>query len=96
MILTNKREECPHLLSHVHLSVFPGTVAFQAWIFQARILEWVAISYLPDLKIQLMSPVSPALVGGFFITSQLEKPSLVRRKKSKPKIMIKITKHKVM
>ena len=30
MILTNKREECPHLLSHVHLSVFPGTVAFQA------------------------------------------------------------------
>ena len=51
---------------------------------------------LLDLKILLVSPVSPALIGGFFITAQAEKPSLRRRKKSKAKIMIKITKHKVM
>ena len=40
-------------------------------IFQAKILEWAAISYsgdLPNLWIELMSPVSPTLAGGFFIT----------------------------
>ena len=39
--------------------------------FQARILEWLAISYsrdLPNLGIELMSLVSPALAGEFFIT----------------------------
>ena len=30
MIPTDKREECAHLLSHVQLSVTPGTVACQA------------------------------------------------------------------
>ena len=30
MISTNKREDCAHLLSHVQLSVTPGTVACQA------------------------------------------------------------------
>ena len=34
-------------------------------IFQARILEWVAISTPADIPASL---VSPALVGGFFIT----------------------------
>ena len=41
-------------------------------IFQARILEWVAISSsrenLPDLGIKPKSPLSPALAGGFFTT----------------------------
>ena len=40
-------------------------------IFQARILEWVAISfsrYLPDPGIKPMSLVSHALAGGFFTT----------------------------
>ena len=41
-------------------------------IFQARILEWIAISFsrdLPDLGIELVSLVSPALAGRFFSTS---------------------------
>ena len=41
--------------------------------FQAKILEWVAISYsggdLPDPGIEPASLVSPALAGEFFTTS---------------------------
>ena len=38
-------------------------------IFQARILEWVAIAYTPgDLSNLGIKPVSPALAGGFFTT----------------------------
>ena len=40
--------------------------------FQARILEWVAISFsgdLPEPGMEHESLVSPALVGGFFTTS---------------------------
>ena len=46
-------------------------------IFQARILEWVAIASsrdLPDPGIEPKSPVSPALAGGFFATKPLQKP----------------------
>ena len=44
-------------------------------IFQARILEGVAISFsdFPDLGINLTSPVSPALAGGFFTSEPLGK-----------------------
>ena len=38
-------------------------------IFQARIMEWVAIFYFrgsSQLRIETMSPVSPALAGEFF------------------------------
>ena len=49
-------------------------------IFQARILEWVAISYspgdLPDPGIETASLAFPALAGGFFITVSLGKPHL--------------------
>ena len=41
-------------------------------LFQARILEWTAISYygdLPDPGIEPVSLTSPALAGRFFITS---------------------------
>ena len=41
-------------------------------IFQARILEWVAISYSGDLSdpgIEPKSPASPASAGGFFTTA---------------------------
>ena len=47
----------------------PGFSAYG--IFQARILEWVAISSsrdLPDPGIESATPVSPALAGGFFTT----------------------------
>ena len=46
-------------------------------IFQARILEKVAISFsknLPDPGIKPSSPVSPALAGEFFITEPTAKP----------------------
>ena len=66
--------QCVCVLRHSVVSgsfATPGTVAQQAplaRIFQARILEQVAISSsrsLPDLGIE---PASPALAGGFFIT----------------------------
>ena len=44
---------------------------------QARILEWVAISFsgdLPDPRIELTSPVFPTLSGGFFTTELHGKP----------------------
>ena len=52
---------------------------------QARILEWVVISSsrdLPDPGIELTSPASPALAGGFFTTVPPGKPirSLVKGK----------------
>ena len=37
-------------------------------IFQARILEWVAIPLPEDLPNPGVEPTSPALTGGFFIT----------------------------
>ena len=46
-------------------------------ISQARMLEWVAISYsrdLPDPGIKPKSPAVPALAGGFFIPLPPEKP----------------------
>ena len=35
-------------------------------IFQARILDWVAISFSRDLSNPGIKPMSPALAGGFF------------------------------
>ena len=46
-------------------------------IFQARILEWVAISYSRDLLHPGIKPVSlssPLMTGGFFITVPPRKP----------------------
>ena len=45
-------------------------------VFQARILEWVAISSLrglPDPGIKLVLPADPALAGGSFPTGPPEK-----------------------
>ena len=47
----------------------PG--AFAHGIFQARILEWVAISYFPDPGIELVSLESSALADRFFTTAQI-------------------------
>ena len=38
-------------------------------ISQARILEWVAISFSRDLLDPGIEPISPVLAGGFFTTS---------------------------
>ena len=43
-------------------------------ISQARILEWVAISFFRDLPDPGIEPASPALAGGFFTTELLGKP----------------------
>ena len=47
-------------------------------IFQARILEWVAIFYSrgsSQLGMELMSSASPALAGGFFTIKPSGKPT---------------------
>ena len=43
-------------------------------ISQARILEWVAISFPGDLLDPGMEPRSPALAGRFFTAEPLGKP----------------------
>ena len=46
-------------------------------ISQARILEWVVISFSRDLSdsgMEPVSPASPALAGGFFSTESPGKP----------------------
>ena len=42
-------------------------------IFQARILEWVAISFSRDLPDREIEPSSPATAGRFFATELPEK-----------------------
>ena len=60
---------CPALGEPVDRSP-PGSFVHR--IFQARILEWVAISFsrdLPDPGIEPVSLASAASAGGFFTTS---------------------------
>ena len=55
----------------------PGSSAHR--IFQAKILEWVAISTpgdLPDPQIKQAPPASLALAGGFFTTELLRSLNL--------------------
>ena len=61
------------VLSHVCLFVIPWTVPARllCGIFQARILDWVAISNSREsfqLRIKPTSPAPPALARGFFTT----------------------------
>ena len=63
---------CVCALSGVLLFATPWTVALQAplsMVFQARIVEWVAISSPGDLPNPGQDPTSPALVGKFFTAS---------------------------
>ena len=51
----------------------------QGILFQARILEWVAIPSPgdpPNSGIQPVSPVAPALADGFFTTELPGKPNM--------------------
>ena len=60
---------CPTLCDPMDCCL-PGSSA--GGLFQARILEWGAISTLEDLsdpRIKLSSLASPAMEGGFFTTS---------------------------
>ena len=67
---------CPTLCRPVDYSP-PGSSVHR--IFQARILEWVTISYsrsyLPNPGIELMSLESSALTSRFFTTAPSGKPS---------------------
>ena len=49
-------------------------------ILQARILEWVAISFSRVSSQLGIEPGSPALAGGFFTAEPLGKPSKVLHK----------------
>ena len=48
-------------------------------ILQARILEWVAISFSRGYSNPGIKPVSPALAGGFFTTEPPRKPEFTMR-----------------
>ena len=72
------KNECPCyrcLVSHVRLCATPWPVAQQApvsmGIFQARILEWVAISSSRDLPDPGTEPQSPALLADSLPLSHL-------------------------
>ena len=59
-------QSCPTLCDAMDCSL-PGSSVHG--IFQARILEWVAVVRdLPDSGIEPTSPTSPALAGRFFTT----------------------------
>ena len=60
-------QSCPPSCDPMDYSM-PGSMGF---IHQARVLEWVAISFSrgsSDPGIQPMSPVAPAMAGRFFTT----------------------------
>ena len=70
---------CAQLLSPVWLFVTPWSIAYQAacpWNFQARILEWVAISFSRDLSKPGTKPKAPALAGRFFTSEPPGNPWL--------------------
>ena len=58
-------QSCPTLCNPMDRSP-PGSSVHG--IFQARILEWVAIFYSRDLLDPGIEPISPALAGRFFTT----------------------------
>ena len=65
---------CPILCDPMDCSL-PGSSVHG--ILQARMLEWVAVSYsrdLPDPGIKPEFPASPALAGRFFTTEPLGSP----------------------
>ena len=66
---------------HVRLFATPWTVAHQAplsmGIFQARILEWVAMPPSGDFPIPGIVPMSPALAGRFLTTETLGKSMIM-------------------
>ena len=64
-------QSCPTLCEPMDCNL-PGTSVHR--IFQARILEWVAISSSGNLPNTGIEPMSPALAGRFFTTEPPGKP----------------------
>ena len=68
LMATHSSQSCPILSDPMDYNP-PGSSAHR--IFQAKILEWVTISYsrdLPNPEIDPMSLTSPALANGLFTT----------------------------
>ena len=63
------------MLSCVHLFATPWTVAHQAPLVKARILEWVAISSTGNLPNKVIEAKSPAFAGRFFASEPSGKPT---------------------
>ena len=61
---------CPTLCDHMDCS--PQASVYG--IFQAGILEWVAIPFSGTLPNPSIKPASPALAGGFFTAEPPGKP----------------------
>ena len=88
---------CAESLRHVWLFVnlwtvcsLPGSSVREIEILQARILEWVAISFcrgLPDPGIELTSPESSGLVDRFF-TTESPRNQLYSNKNFKREILV--------
>ena len=64
-------QSCPTLCEPMDCNL-PGASVHR--IFQARILEWVAISSSGNLPNTGIEPMSPALAGRFFTTEPPGKP----------------------
>ena len=67
-------QSCPTLCDPM-ACVLPGSSVHG--FLQARILEWVAISFPGDLPNPGIKVASPALAGRFFTTKPPEKPQKV-------------------
>ena len=78
-LLITKCCVCVESLSHIWLFVDPMNHSLPGssvhGISQARILEWVAISFAGDLPNPGIEPTSPALAGEFFTTSHQRSPA---------------------
>ena len=66
-------QSCPTVCDPVDCSL-PGFSVHG--VFQARILEWVAISFSGDLPNPGIEPTSPALADGFLPLHHLESPHI--------------------
>ena len=66
------------MLSHVALFAIPMDYSLPGFsvhgISQARILEWVAISFLSGCSWPMDQKLHPALAGGFFISEPSGNP----------------------
>ena len=70
-------------ISHVQLFVTPWTVAYQAppsmGFFQARVLEWIAISFFRGSSRPRIAPRSPALQADALPSKPPGKPQNVKK-----------------
>ena len=76
---------CPTLYDYMDCSLPNSSVL---GVFQARIVEWVAISFPGDLPDPGIEPTSSVSAGGFFTTVPCGKPLGYSRLKSQSEIRV--------